>query len=89
MTYRAVYKCPLCNRRLLYGNPLDISYDKLPEILGMVIKNQLFAGNPAIHQAPMYIPCKCPDGNAGLAEFAGFIQAEADGKPLIAGRKSE
>ena len=83
MTYRAVYKCPLCSRKLLYGNPQEIPQDRLPEVLGLVIKNQLFAGNPALHQVPMHIPCKCPDGNAGLAAFAGFIQTEPDGRPKL------
>lgn len=75
MMVHAAYKCPLCNRILLYGNANEVPYDKLPDLLGMVIKNQQFAGNPYLHQVPMYIPCKCPDGNAGLAAFAGFVQA--------------
>lgn len=70
--YRAVYKCPLCGRTLLYGEPREVPYEKLPDMLGMVIRNQQFAGNPYLYQAPMQIPCKCPDGSAGLAQFAGF-----------------
>lgn len=86
MKFRAAYKCPLCNRILLSGEANDIPYDKLPELLDMVIKNQLFAGNPYLHQAPMHIPCKCPDLNAGLAAFAGFMLVEDSGRPKIRGR---
>lgn len=81
MMVRAAYKCPLCNRVLLYGEANDVPHEKLPDLLGMVIKNQLFAGNPALHQAPMHIPCKCPNGDAGLAAFAGFVQVKANGRP--------
>ena len=83
MIVRAAYKCPLCNRVLLYGNAIDVPYEKLPELLGKVIKNQLFAGNPYLHQAPMHIPCNCPNGDAGLAAFAGFVKVEKDGRPRL------
>lgn len=76
MLVHPAYKCPLCNRILLYGNPSEVPYDKLPDLLGMVIKNQQFAGNPYLHQVPMHIPCKCPNGNAGLASFAGFMKVD-------------
>ncbi len=73
-SYYATYKCPLCGTIIRCGNPADVPQDKLPEILGMVVRNQMMQGNPALHQAPMYIPHKCKDGNAGLAVFAGFTQ---------------
>lgn len=74
MRYYAVYICPLCGKRLRLPNSAEIPYDKLPEMLGNVIQNQQFAGNAYLHKAPMQIPCKCGDGNAGLAQFAGFVQ---------------
>ena len=73
-SYYVTYKCPLCGTIIRCGNPADVPQDKLPEILGMVVRNQMMQGNPALHQAPMYIPHKCKDGNAGLAVFAGFTQ---------------
>ena len=74
MKYWAVYKCPLCGKLSRLGDSVEIPYDKLPELLGQIMKNQLFAGNPYLHKAPLYIPCKCNNGNAGLAQFAGFVQ---------------
>lgn len=76
MLVRPVYKCPLCGRLLTNGEPKDIPYDQLPNALAEFVKNQQFAGHPILYVAPMHIPCKCPDGNAGLATFAGFIKAK-------------
>lgn len=70
--YYPVYKCPLCGTILRGREPIEIPYDQLPELLGKIIKNQQFAGNPYLYQAPMHVPCKCKDGSAGLAAFAGF-----------------
>lgn len=72
MRVKPVYKCHLCGRLLSTGEVQEIPYEKLPSVLGKVIQNQLFAGNPALHEAPMNIPCKCPDGSTGMAYFAGF-----------------
>ena len=45
----------------------------LPALLGKVIQHQQLAANPFTrNNVPMHIPCKCPDGSAGLAQFAGF-----------------
>lgn len=74
--YRVTYKCPLCGRLLIAGAPKQIPDDKLPETLGAVIRNQLMAGNLYLYQAPMQIPCKCPDGSAGMAYFAGFKKVQ-------------
>lgn len=73
--YYPTYKCPLCGTLLQYGEPKEIPQDKLPELLGQIIRNQQFAGNPHLYQAPMHITCKCKDGSAGLAVFAGFKKA--------------
>lgn len=73
--YYAVYKCHLCGRLLRYGKPQQVPYDKLPDLLGEVIKSQMFANNPYLPSAPMQVPCKCPNGNAGMAYFAGFKEA--------------
>ena len=78
MKYHAVYKCPLCGKLLKLGDSVEIPYDELPNILGSIVKNQQFAGNPYLHKAPMYIPCKCDNGNAGLAQFAGFMKDTSD-----------
>ena len=45
----------------------------LPALLGKVIQHQQLATTPFTrNNVPMHIPCKCPDGSAGLAQFAGF-----------------
>lgn len=69
---RAVYKCPLCSRLLATGPSQEVPRDALPDLCGKVVQNQAFAGNPWLHQVQMQIPCKCPDGSCGLAQFAGF-----------------
>lgn len=69
---QAAYMCSMCDTMILYGNPFEIKYGDLPNLLGKVVRNQLFAGNPYLHQAPMQIPHKCRNGNAGLAYFIGF-----------------
>lgn len=74
MKYFAVYKCPLCGKLSRIADSVEIPYNQLPDLLGKVIRNQTFAGNPYLYQAPMYVVCKCADGNAGLAQFAGFVQ---------------
>lgn len=73
--YYATYKCPLCGTIIQYGVPREVPYEKLPELLGKVIRNQQFQGNPYLYEAPMHIPHKCADGSAGLAYFAGFHKA--------------
>lgn len=70
--YYPTYKCLLCGTILHVGEPKEIPYDQLPELLGKIVRNQQFAGNPYLYQAPMHVPCKCKDGSAGLAVFAGF-----------------
>ena len=79
MKYFAVYKCPLCNKLMRFGDSIEISYNKLPEVLGAVISNQRFLGHPVLHKVPMQIPCKCADGNAGLAQFAGLVKDDSCG----------
>ena len=72
MKYAAMYRCPLCNRLIQSGEPQEMSYSQLPALLNAVVENQLMAGNPVLHQAPMYVFCPCADGSYGLAAFAGF-----------------
>lgn len=76
MKVEPVYKCLLCGRLLTTGRVQEIPYDALPKLLGKVVQNQLFAGNPSLYQAPMHIPCKCPDGSGGMAYFAGFRRVD-------------
>jgi hypothetical protein len=45
---------------------------ELSIVLGKVIRNQKFAGNPYLYEAPMYLP----DGSCGLATFSGFSSEE-------------
>lgn len=78
MKYWAVYKCPLCGKLSRLSDSVEIPYDELPNLLAHVIKNQTFINNPYLYQAPMHIPCKCNDGNAGLAQFAGFVKDESE-----------
>lgn len=77
LKYIAVYKCRICNAWIQAGYPFEANYNDLPSLLGKVIQNQMFAGNPVLHQAPMYVPHQCKDtdaGSAGLAEFCGFMK---------------
>lgn len=69
---RAVYKCPLCGRLQSPSPAQEVPRDLLPGLCGKVIQNQTFAGNPWLHQVPIQIPCRCPDGSCGMAWFAGF-----------------
>lgn len=78
MKYWAVYKCPLCGKLSRLGDSVELPYNKLSEILASVIKNQQFIGHPLLYRAPLYIPCKCDNGNAGLAQFAGFMQDKSE-----------
>lgn len=74
--YKAVYKCPLCGALISTDKSQEVNYNDLPKLLGKLINNQQFAGNPYFYEAPMYITCKCSNGNAGLAVFAGFVKVE-------------
>lgn len=67
MKYQPVYKCPLCGRLLSRSQPQEVPTEMLPALLGKVIQHQQLAANPfARNNVPMHIPCKCPDGSAGL-----------------------
>ena len=73
--YQVVYKCPLCNKLLTYGEPQDVSAtEQLLKTCNEVIFNQQFAGNPYLYQVPMYYPHICKNGDCGLSQFAGFIK---------------
>lgn len=74
--YCAVYKCLLCGALIPFGNSCEIPYNRLPDVLAGVVKNQRFAGNQYLYQVPMQIPHKCPDGSGGMAHFAGFKKEE-------------
>lgn len=74
VTVQAIYKCPLCDTFITFGNTVQCKYFDLPGLLGKVEQNQLFAGNPYLHTAPLHIPHKCKTGDAGFAYFAGFRQ---------------
>lgn len=78
MLVKPVYKCLLCGQLLTTGQAQDIPYNELPGLLGKVVQNQLFAGNPYLYQAPMHIPCRCRDGSAGMAYFAGFKRVDTE-----------
>ena len=43
MKYAAIYKCPLCGKRIQYGEARQVSREQLPKLLGQVVQNQLFA----------------------------------------------
>ena len=71
--YFAMYKCQMCGAVIKYGESADLPPEAIHQLLGKVVQqNQLFAGNPALHQAQMYLPHRCKDGSGGLAVFAGF-----------------
>lgn len=73
MKYVAAYKCPLCNTVIKLTSAIEFEEDKLPALLASVVKNQQMIGT-SLHIAPMYIPHRCKEGNAGLAQFGGFIK---------------
>lgn len=75
-SYYATYKCPLCGEVIYHGHPTEVPDEKLVELIGKVISNQIMQGNPYLYQAPMYMACKCKDGNAGLAVFSGFTRED-------------
>lgn len=83
MKYHAVYKCPICGKLSTVGDSVEIMYDDLPKILGKIVRNQAFAGNPYLHEVPMYVVCKCEDGNAGLAQFSGFMQDKSNSEKEV------
>ena len=71
--YYATYKCQMCGAVIKYGEPTEIPVYALPQLIAKVIQqNQIFAGNPYLHQAQMYLPHICKDGSGGLAVFVGF-----------------
>lgn len=72
--YYATYKCPLCGAFVRQGNSVETQQNKLPEILSMVVRNQMMQGHPVLYQAPMHVAHMCTDGNVGLAVFSGFKQ---------------
>lgn len=82
--YFATYKCPLCGKLLTPSSSVEIPYEQLPALLGKAVQNQMFAGNPYLHQVPMHVVCKCNDGNAGLAPFVGFVADNSSEKERIA-----
>lgn len=58
----------------MYGEPQALPQEALPQLIEQFIKQQQFNNNPFLHRAPMCIPHKCKDGNAGLAQFSGFMK---------------
>ena len=71
MKARVVYKCQLCGRLEDFGDVLDIDRNNMKSFCEKVIQNQMFAGNPYLHQAPMHVLHNCSDGSVGIAMFAG------------------
>lgn len=70
---RAVYKCQLCEHLEVYGQERGVPGNMVKGLVDKVIQqNQLFAGNPYLHKAHMYMTHRCKDGSVGLAHFAGF-----------------
>ena len=74
-TYNLLYKCLICNRLTRWPETVQLTYDMLPEFLGKFVQHQQFFGNLHLHKIPDRVPCKCKDGNAGLACFAGLKEA--------------
>lgn len=78
MKYVPVYKCPLCNKVTIPPgvSPSEIPYDQLPVLMGKIVQRSQWSGSLASMKFPMEVICKCADGNAGLARFAGFVRYE-------------
>lgn len=69
--YIPMYRCQMCGQLLHDGNPTEVPYEKIPELLAQVVKNQRFIGT-SLYIAPQYLPHKCSDGSGGMATFIGF-----------------
>lgn len=70
--YKGYYKCVMCDTMLVLNEVIEMDQEQAVDLVGKTIRNQVFVGNPYLKQAPMFIPHKCRNGNAGLAVFAGF-----------------
>lgn len=70
MKYYFTYKCRLCNKEIRYGKPVEIKFENIPKLLGMIASQQQLPGN-----APLYLPHNCSKGNFGIASFAGLTLA--------------
>lgn len=71
MKYQLAYKCALCGKIITFGS-FEVSRDSLTELCGEVIEHQGFLNGSAFCRAHLHIPCQCPDGDRGIAYFAGF-----------------
>ena len=76
MRYVPVYKCPLCDKITIPSNitPVELDYNQLPELMGKIVQRSQWSGSLASMKFPMEVICKCYDGNAGLARFAGLVK---------------
>lgn len=66
------YRCLLCNEVVMMEMPENIPQTSNKDFCNAVLRNQLFFGNPALHQAPMHMIHNCKDGSCGVAQFAGI-----------------
>jgi len=76
MKFKLTYRCLLCNELEIIGDIIEMTQEQAIDIVGKAIQNQLFAGNPALHKAPLHVGHRCRNGGAGLAQFAGFMRID-------------
>ena len=73
MGYNAMYRCQLCNKIFSVNNSdTHLTQQQAVELAAKAIQNQQFAGNPYLHQVPLYVVHNCNNRDAGIAYFAGF-----------------
>lgn len=78
MKYQVVYKCPLCNGLIAYGDPKEMTQEQCVSIIAKVLKDQQFIGNQ-FYRSPLMLPHHCANNNIGAAYFAGLKEVP-DGK---------
>lgn len=71
MKYQAVYKCPLCNNFIAYGDPKEMTKEQCVDVIAKVLRDQQFIGNQ-FYRSPLMIPHRCANNDIGAAYFAGL-----------------
>lgn len=75
--YFAAYKCQLCGKVVMYGEPAELPDDNAAhQLVQQFIGIQKNQSNPFVKKPPMYVPHRCKDGSAGIAMFSGFAKVK-------------
>jgi len=76
--YDVAYRCTLCSKVMRLGKAVKLEYNDLPALCGTIVQQKQFRGNPYFQTAPFEVPCKCTNGNCGIAYFAGLIEVKGE-----------